>query len=584
LVAQSLRGPVLLITLGFLFELHQRGALSFSQTWPLLIIVVGVMKFLERALAPPKVADIPGTRPVIPPQYGVPPAAAPPQYGYRPPSPGVPPSLGVPPAQRAQAMRSGGSIGGPLILIVIGAIFLAHTISPEVPIGSYLAQYWPWLLVIWGGVQILEILVRASSGAWIPDNGISAGGWFLVILICFFGLASYEFRGAGDWWRRAAFERGVQVFGTVHDYQVASETQEAGPAPTIVLDRFRGNARIIGADGNNVVVGGHKTIRSLDIGVADRTNRNTPLTVVRDGDKMVIRCNQDRADSQTLVTTDLELTVPRGASVQVTGRSGNLDVSSIGGNVDISNGFGGVKVSNVDGSVNVDTRQADLIQCSAIKGPIQLRGHGTDVELENISGQVTISGDYGGTIALRAVLKPIRVESMETEVNAQQLPGELKIAPGSVTGQNLIGPVAVTTRATDVDLNGFTDSLNLNVEKGDIELRPLNVPVSKMLVRTRAGNIDLALPESANFQLLANTRRGEIQNDFGGDLTEITEGHGALLKGAVGVGPDLNLETTRGTITVRKAGSDNESEPRPRSHTHPRMKRRQIPVGKSVEL
>jgi DUF4097 and DUF4098 domain-containing protein YvlB len=479
-------------------------------------------------------------------------------------------------------MRSGGSIGGPLILIVIGAIFLAHTISPEVPIGSYLAQYWPWLLVVWGGVQILEILVRASSGAWIPDNGISAGGWFLIVLICFFGLASYEFRGAGDWWRRAAFEHGVQVFGTEHDYQVASETQQAGGAPIIILDSFRGSARIVGGDGNNVVVGGRKTIRSLDIGVADRTDRNTPLTIVKDGDKIVIRCNQDHADSRTLVTTDLEITVPRGASLQLTGRSGDLDVASISGNVDISNGSGGVKVSNVDGSVNVDTRQANLIQCSAIKGPVQLRGHGTDVELENISGQVTISGDYGGTIALRALLKPIRVESMETEVNAQQLPGELKIEPGNVTGQNLIGPVAVTTRATDVDLNGFTDSLNLNVEKGDIELRPTNVPVSKMVVRTRAGNIDLALPESANFQLLANTRRGEIENDFGGDLTEITKGHGALLKGAVGVGPDLNLETTRGTITVRKAGSG--EPPSPRLHVHPRMRRGQIPVGKSVEL
>ena len=574
-VAQSLRGPVLLITLGFLFELHQTGALSFSQTWPLLIIVVGIMKFLERAMAPPKVADIPPGAPRgVPPQY-VAPQGVPPQYGYPQPNAGIPRSA-------ARPMRSGGSIGGPLILIVIGAVFLAHTISPEVPIGSYLAQYWPWLLVIWGGAQILEIMVRASSGAWIPDNGISAGGWFLIILICFFGLASYAFRGAGDWWRRAAFEHGVQVFGTEHDYQVASETQQAGSAPIIILDSFRGSAHIVGTDGINVVVGGHKIIRSLDIGKADRTDRNTPLTIVKDGDKIVIGCNQDHADSQTLVTTDLELTVPRGASLQVTGRSGDLDVSSIGGNVAISSGSGGVKVSNVDGSVNVDTRQADLIQCSAIKGPVQLSGRGTDVDLENISGQVTISGDYGGTIALRAVLKPIRVESMQTEVDAQQLPGELKIEPGSVTGQNLIGPVGVNTRATDVDLNGFTDSLNLSVEKGDIELRPLNVPVSKMMVRTRAGNIDLALPESANFQLLANTRRGEIENDFGGDLTETTEGHGALLKGTVGVGPDLDLETRRGTITVRKAGSDDTRAPKPR--VHPRLKRGQMPVGNGVEL
>jgi hypothetical protein len=218
---------------------------------------------------------------------------------------------------------------------------------------------------------------------------------------------------------------------------------------------------------------------------------------------------------------------------------------------------------------------------------VQLRGHGTDVELENISGQVTISGDYGGTISLRAVLKPIRVESMQTEVNAQQLPGELKIEPGSVTGQNLVGPLSVNTRATDVDLNGFTEGLNLSVEKGDIELKPSNVPISKMVVRTRAGNIDLALPEGANFQLLANTRRGEIENEFGGDLTETPEGHGARLKGAIGVGPDLSLETTRGTITLRKASSDDHPavKPPPPVPAAPRRSQpAQMPVGKSIEL
>ena len=425
---------MLLITLGFLFELHQTHALSFSQTWPLLIIVVGVMKFFEKAVAPPKVQQA---------SYGTPQASGlPPNWAPNPAQYAMPPQYGRPQPARPFVGRSAGSIGGPLILIILGAIFLAHTISPEIPVGSYLARYWPWLLIVWGGMQALEILVRASSGASIPQNGVSAGGWFFVVLICFFGLASFQFHGAGDWWRRFAFERGVQVLGTEHDYQLASAREEAGPAPLIILESFRGSARIVGNDENDVVVGGHKTIRSLDIGQADRTDRSTPLTIVRDGKNLLVRCNQDHADSETMVTTDLELTVPHGASLQVTGRAGDLDISSIAGNVDVSEGSGAVKISNVDGSVNVDTRHADLIRCSVVKGAVQLHGHGTDIELENISGQVTISGDYGGTIALRAVSNPIRVASMQTQVNAEELPGELKIEPGSVTGENLIGPLS----------------------------------------------------------------------------------------------------------------------------------------------
>jgi hypothetical protein len=45
---QAIRGPILLISLGVLFAIHQAGILSFSRTWPLIIIVIGLMKLFER--------------------------------------------------------------------------------------------------------------------------------------------------------------------------------------------------------------------------------------------------------------------------------------------------------------------------------------------------------------------------------------------------------------------------------------------------------------------------------------------------------------------------------------------------------
>ena len=52
LFLQAIRGPILLITLGILFAIHQAGILRFSRTWPLIIIIVGLMKLLERMAAP----------------------------------------------------------------------------------------------------------------------------------------------------------------------------------------------------------------------------------------------------------------------------------------------------------------------------------------------------------------------------------------------------------------------------------------------------------------------------------------------------------------------------------------------------
>jgi hypothetical protein len=51
---QAIRGPVLLITLGVLFAIHQAGVLSFARTWPLILIVIGLMKLLERMVAKPQ--------------------------------------------------------------------------------------------------------------------------------------------------------------------------------------------------------------------------------------------------------------------------------------------------------------------------------------------------------------------------------------------------------------------------------------------------------------------------------------------------------------------------------------------------
>jgi hypothetical protein len=53
LFAQAIRGPILLITIGVLFAMHQAGVLHFSRTWPLIIIVIGILKLVERLVIPP---------------------------------------------------------------------------------------------------------------------------------------------------------------------------------------------------------------------------------------------------------------------------------------------------------------------------------------------------------------------------------------------------------------------------------------------------------------------------------------------------------------------------------------------------
>jgi hypothetical protein len=49
---RAVRGPIVLIALGVLFSLDQADKLGFDRSWPVLFIVFGVMKLIERILAP----------------------------------------------------------------------------------------------------------------------------------------------------------------------------------------------------------------------------------------------------------------------------------------------------------------------------------------------------------------------------------------------------------------------------------------------------------------------------------------------------------------------------------------------------
>jgi hypothetical protein len=48
-VLRSIRGPVMLVTLGTLFMIDHAGGASFHRTWPVLLIVLGVMWLAEYA-------------------------------------------------------------------------------------------------------------------------------------------------------------------------------------------------------------------------------------------------------------------------------------------------------------------------------------------------------------------------------------------------------------------------------------------------------------------------------------------------------------------------------------------------------
>lgn len=449
------------------------------------------------------------------------------------------------------------SVTGPILLILLGAGFLVYNLRPDIQLFDLLAQYWPFLLIAWGSLRLLEVLVDYFRGNLATASGFSGGEVVLIIFLCFIGWGVSEAHSHGVHFRPA-----WEAFGEHYDYNVEGSLP-AGNAHRVVFDNNHGNLKIVGAGTADVKVTGRKTIQAVNQSEADRGNQSTPLEVLAQGDTITVRTNQDRNPTGGKISEDLEITVPSRMSVEVRGNNGDYDISEVTGSVELHADRADVRLNKIGGNSRIELQRSDLVRAADLAGNLDLQGKGSDIELENIAGQVTINGSYSGSLEFKNVAKPLHFESPNTDLRVEALPGQISMDLGELTGNNLVGPVHLVTKSKDVKIEDFTNSLELETDRGDIELQPKHVPLAKIEARSRSGQISLVLPDKAAFQLSASTDHGEAVNDFGAPIQKETDGRSSSLKGAIGQGAVIHMVTERGTVSVRKAGAETEETEKP---------------------
>ena len=440
------------------------------------------------------------------------------------------------------------SITGPLLLLMIGSLFLWSNLHPETPIFDLVARYWPFVLIAWGLMRLLEAMIWRREGV---RHGFAGGEIVLIVLICVAGSGIWQAHEHGIRFS----PRGLDWWGEQYDYSIAV-THPAAGMKRMVFENPRGNIKVTGADTKEVTVNGHKLIRAYSKTDADQTNDNTAVEIVPQGDRLMVRTNQERVPGSQRMSADLEITAPRGMSVESRGGQGDYDVSDLNGDVELSASHGDVRITRLGGNARLDIGRSDLVRALDVKGRIDLQGQGSDVEMENIAGQITINGAYRGTLDFRNLSKPLQFEGLRnTEMHVQAVPGRISMDLGAFTATDVVGPLRLVTRSRDIKVEKFTQSLELETERGDIELTPGRLPLAAIEARTGVGKIELVLPEKAAFQLEATAERGDAINDFGPPIQREVEGRAATLKGRVGDGPNIKITSNRGSIAVRKEGT-----------------------------
>src|SRR5438105_3758996 len=85
------------------------------------------------------------------------------------------------------------SIAGPVVLILIGMLFLLMTLGVlnRFSLLELYGRYWPALLILWGVIKLVEH--EQSKRAGLPTRGIGAGGVFLALFLVLTGLSATQF-------------------------------------------------------------------------------------------------------------------------------------------------------------------------------------------------------------------------------------------------------------------------------------------------------------------------------------------------------------------------------------------------------
>jgi DUF4097 and DUF4098 domain-containing protein YvlB len=441
------------------------------------------------------------------------------------------------------------SIFSGLLLILIGGLFLIHNFGGRLPIWSLLEHWWPLIFILWGLAKLYDHLRAQQTGEVAPPT-ISAGEILLVLLL----LAVVGGAGIFEWGSNHP-NRSEILFPWEQSYSFTENVPVVNvPANAqITVRTTRGNITVNADDTPQIRVTARKTATAENESDAQSRADRIHVVVTAANGGFVIE-PQGENEAGGAVSTELEVHVPKGVTLNVETDHGIIQISGVGGNITAEGHSGDIEVRQSGGDVSVESHSGDVRVISA-GGNVRVSGRGTQVEVSDVQGAVTVDGEFFGPLSFARLSKGIHFVSQRSDVAVTQLSGRMEMtSPGDLGIYDSTGNVTLTTTKRDLTLDNITGKIQLDNHNGNITLRFPQPPHEEIDVTTQSGDIDISMPAKSAFDVSARADRGELDCDFGDLASKIDKQNGnARLDGSVGAhGPKLQLHTTYGTIRLRK--------------------------------
>lgn len=504
---RGLTGPVALITIGVLFLLGQTHLeLSFwEKTWPIILLVFGGLKLAEAVAS---------------------------SAGH----------VGVGPAARPRRR----SIFGGVLLLVVGLIFLLQNFHGDIGLLDLFWRWWPLVLILAGVAKLLDRLAAQRTGEE-PPRTITGGEILLIGVLILLGLgvgSAYHFRNGGYF---------PAEFPGTNEYSFSSDVPLKNVAPNshISIRTQRGDVVVRAEDASTIQILVKTRARAWNESQARHLSEGVSVVVAPDGDGYEIRPQGEG----NRVAVDLEVHVPRQATIVARTGRGDVQVTGIVNNVTATTGRGDIEIREAGKDVNVDVRHGD-VKIAGAKGDVKVAGSGRDVDISDVAGSASVDGEFYDPIRLEKISKGVHYLSQRSDLTVTQVAGRVELTSGALEITDAAGNLNVKTREKDITVENIGGRARIENRNGEVNLRFAQAPKEDVEVINQSAAITLTLPAKSSFEIHAETRSGDINSDFDEPpVTKVSDERGnTRLDGKVGSrGPQIRLKTTYGAITIRKA-------------------------------
>ena len=275
--------------------------------------------------------------------------------------------------------------------------------------------------------------------------------------------------------------------------------------------------------------------------------------IAKNGDGYEVRpVNASNGDSRASV--DLDIAVPKNALLTIRDERGDVTVSDMNKPVIVNTTRGDVDVHDTAGDVTVDTGKGN-VKVSDTKGNVRISGHGGEVNVSSATGGLTIDGEFYGPIRADKIAKGVRFVSQRTDLTLTQLTGHMETGSGNLEIADAPGNLTLRTNSYDISIENAGGRVKVDNRNGNVEVRFSLPPKEDIDIANSSSPITLSLPESSNFEIVADCHSCDIDSEFSADsLKQTSIGGDSHLEGNYGQGrgPKITLKTSYGSISIRK--------------------------------